>query len=343
MRVAFLVPGPLGTISGGYGYDRRVIAGLRAEGHTVDAIELTGRHPLPDEAAIAAARAAWAALAPDAVPVIDGLGLPAFENVLDPARAVGLIHHPVSLETGLPADERQKLDAIERRMFSTFAQIIVTSEPTRDELTKSFTVPAERVAVVVPGTDPAPRSPGSGGPTCRILSVGTLQPRKGHDVLIRCLAKLYDLDWHLTIAGGGRDTACTDALHALVAALNVGHRVTFAGEVVGDALDVLWQRADLFALATHYEGYGMAIAEALSRGIPAVVTAGGAAGALITPEAGAAIAVGDEVTYAKVLRRLIFDTALRRAAAEAAWRIGQGLPDWHAQAVTFGTLLKASR
>ncbi len=52
----------------------------------------------------------------------------------------------------------------------------------------------------------------------------------------------------------------------------------FAGEVVGDALEALWQRADVFALATHWEGYGMAIAEALKRGVPVAVTDGGAAG-----------------------------------------------------------------
>ena len=51
-----------------------------------------------------------------------------------------------------------------------------------------------------------------------------------------------------------------------------------------------WKRcgseADLFALATHWEGYGMAIAEALKRGVPVAVTDGGAAGNLVTPEAG---------------------------------------------------------
>jgi glycosyltransferase involved in cell wall biosynthesis len=60
----------------------------------------------------------------------------------------------------------------------------------------------------MPGTDDAPRSPGSGGPTCEFLSIGTLVPRKGHDLLLRALARLFDLDWHLTIVGSPRAIRC---------------------------------------------------------------------------------------------------------------------------------------
>ena len=51
MRITFLVPGPISAISGGYSYDRRMIAGLEALGHSVRVVELGGRHPRPDAAA----------------------------------------------------------------------------------------------------------------------------------------------------------------------------------------------------------------------------------------------------------------------------------------------------
>ncbi len=105
----------------------------------------------------------------------------------------------------------------------------------------------------------------------------------------------------------------------------MAQRVTFAGEVVDGALAALWAGADIFALATQYEGYGMAIAEALKRGIPVAVTKGGAA--------------GDLVTYSKALRRMIFDLPLRRSMAEAAWQAGQALPDWDAQSREFAAAL----
>ncbi len=93
--------------------------------------------------------------------------------------------------------------------------------------------------------------------------------------------------------------------------------------------------ADVFALATHFEGYGMVIAEALKRGLPVAVCDGGAAGALVTPEAGMVCPVGDVAQLSKALRRAIFDVPLRRNLAEAAWHLGQDLPDWNRQAAAF--------
>ena len=103
MHVSLMVPAPFETLSGGYAYDRRMVAGLRAAGHTVEVMELPGRHPLANDAARNAACAAWDALAIGTRPVIDGLALPAFvgmDDALTGRATVGLIHHPTALETG---------------------------------------------------------------------------------------------------------------------------------------------------------------------------------------------------------------------------------------------------
>ena len=127
MRIALLLPGPIGTVSGGYGYDRAIVAGLRALGHDVAVHELAGRHPLPDDAARAAAAAAWQRIGDDTVPVIDGLCLPAFAplaEALAARRTAGLIHHPTALEPGHDDAVREELRATERHAVSGTQQTL---------------------------------------------------------------------------------------------------------------------------------------------------------------------------------------------------------------------------
>ena len=121
MHASLIVPAPFDAVSGGYAYDRRIVAGLREAGHTVRVIELAGTHPLADEAARHAARAAWDSIADGSRPIIDGLALPAFVGLDDALAArdtVGLIHHPTALETGFSETERAALLGIEKRLLA---------------------------------------------------------------------------------------------------------------------------------------------------------------------------------------------------------------------------------
>ncbi len=345
MHVSFIAPAPWETLSGGYVYDRAIVAALTASGHSVDVVTLPGLHPLPDETARTAAASCWARLAPDSIVVIDGLCLPAFEPFAEPLstrRVVGLIHHPTALETGRSEAARDALLSIERRMFQALPRVVVTSPDTSRRLVAQFGVVGSRVAVVEPGTPAAPRSAGPSGDDCVILSVATLSPRKGHDVLLRALSRLLDLDWTLVVAGAAPDPAYAESLRALADELGLTERVRFAGEIAPDALAPFWDGAAMFALATWYEGYGMAIAEALRRGLPVAVTSGGAAAALVTPDCAVVCAPGDHAQLSRAMRRVIYDRPLRVSMAECAWRVGAALPDWTAQGEKFAAVLEAA-
>ena len=347
MSIHLLVPDPFDAISGGYIYDRRMVEGLRALGETVEVIELPGRHPAADATAEDAARAALARIPAGGRIVIDGLGLPAFAPVaqdLAARKAVALIHHPTALEHGQQEEVRATLKARERTLFAACARLICTSPLTARRLPEEFGADPARIGVVEPGTEPAPRAAGSGGPGCAILAVGTLVPRKGHDVLLRALARLTDLEWSLTIAGDERrDPAHAHGLRALAEEVGIAARVTFAGEVTGEALEALYHRADLFALATRWEGYGMAAAEAMARGLPLAITAGGAIAEVVAPGSAIISPVDDAMSLSKGMRRPIFDAALRAEMAEASWQGGQRLPRWADRAAAFRAELDKAR
>jgi len=347
MRVAWFVPAPIDTASGGSAYGRRMVQGLRAAGHIVDVVELGGNHPLPDAPAREAARRAWHGLPDGARPVIDDRCLPAFVDLAAEIanRAVGLIHHSMALEHGLAESDRAALRDIERHLLPRLAKAIATSQSGAERLQTEFGVASDRIGAVLPGTDDAPRSLGSGGPGCAILSLGALVPRNGHDVLLRALARLFDLDWSLAIVGSAeRDPAHAHGLEALAEQLGIAQRVGFAGDPgvrQGNAatLDGLWHGADLFALATQWENDGMAVAEALKRGLPVAITTGGAAGFVVPVDAGVICPPGDYEGLSKAMRRLIFDAGLRRFMADTAWQAGRLFSDWATQSQAFAAAL----
>lgn len=346
MDIALLVPGPWTTISGGYLYDRRLVEGLRALGHRVEVLETEGARPLPDALAEASAEAALERVPEGAVVVLDGLGLPAFERCAERlGRAVGLIHHPTALETGLEPTVQAELARREKLLFPRLARLVATSTTTAATLAEQGIAPT-RIGAVLPGTDPAPRARGSAsreaGATVSILSIGSLIPRKGHDVLLRALARLGDLDWRLTVVGPAADRVHAEGLVALAEELGLAARVRFTGALDEAQLAPLWDEADLFALATWYEGYGMAAAEALARGIPVALTKGGAIAEVVPEDAGVLSKPGDLDGYSRALRRVLFDAELRRSLAAGAARAGAALPDWTRQADAFARELHSA-
>ncbi len=334
MRLAFLIPAPFSATSGGYLYDRRMVEAWRAAGHVVRVIELAGRHPLPDAPAEMAARAALGMLEPGELALVDGLGLPACApDQLRACRAVALIHHPTALEPGWTDAERLELERRERDRFAACQRLVATSALTARGL------PGD-AEVVEPGTDPAPRATGSGTAAPVILTVGSLVPRKGHDLLLRALASLVDLEWTLRIAGPEADPVHANGLRALAEGLGIARRVAFLGEVADIGGE--YARADVFALASWHEGYGMAAAEAMARGLPLAVTAGGALAEIVASPAAVIAPAGDWRSLGRGLRRVIFDAGLRAEMADASWQAGQRLPRWPGQAARLADILERS-
>lgn len=130
------------------------------------------------------------------------------------------------------------------------------------------------VAVVANGVDIpnlAPRSVPSGK---TLLFLGRLHPKKGIDLLLEAWGLIANKhpDWSLQISGPGEKDHVT-SLVTKAAALGLD-RCHFTGPVYGEAKAATYRAADLFVLPTHSENFGMAVAEALAHGLPAVVSKG---------------------------------------------------------------------
>ncbi|MFH6785208.1 glycosyltransferase family 4 protein [Methylobacterium sp. MA0201] len=346
MRLVLAVPGDLAAPTGGYAYARALLGHLPAQGVAVTHLALPGAFPDPGADDLARTAAALADVPAESALLVDGLAYGALppEVIRAAGRPVSaLVHHPLGYETGLAPERAAALVAGERAALALADRIVATSRYTARLLAAEFGVAPERIAVAEPGTAPAARVMPRKDPRVRLLAVGTVTPRKGTDVLVEALADLTDLDWSLTVAGSlDRAPGCAAALRDRIASLNLADRVTLAGAVTPDALERLHAGADLAVSASLFEGYGMALAEALARGLPLVATTGGAAAETVPPGAGLAVPPGDAPALAAALRALIADPARRAEAADASWAAGQRLPDWPDTAAAVAAALRSA-
>lgn len=334
--IVLALPGDPETISGGYGYDRKLVAELGLAGHEAHFLRLPGDFPLPAAESIDSALDSLAAAPAEALLMIDGLALGALpaERLAALGRPiVGLVHHPLSRETGLDPTIAARLAASERAALAVATAVVVTSPATACVLAADFAVPAERITVALPGTDPRPRAMGSGamrpGAAPSILAVGTVIPRKGHDRLVAALGGLADRPWRLTIVGAlDRDPAAAAALYAAIERAGIGARVDLAGAVLPARLAELYAAADVFALLSAFEGYGMAFAEALAHGLPIIACRAGAVPEVVPPEAGFLVPVDDTDAFVEALATLLDKDEIRVRMSETAWRAAQDLPGW---------------
>jgi len=326
LRLALAYPGDLESRTGGFLYDRRLALELETRGWKVERLSLPAGFPFPTARDLVVAAEVLAALPAGATLLVDGLALGAMPELAARLAArhdlVALVHHPLCLETGLDESRAAALAASERAALGYVRATLVTSARTAASLVELFEMRAETITVAVPGTDPAPVAQGSGG-RCRMICVATITPRKGHLVLVEALAGLAELDWEVWLVGSlDRGPATADALR--------------------EAMAALYREADLCVSASFYEGYGMALAEALACGLPIVAAAGGAVADTVPEDAALLVPIQDAGALRDALRRCLTEPALMASLRRGALRARGELPDWTATALTVERVLLQS-
>lgn len=345
--VTFAVPGSLDQATGGYKYDRHIIAGLRQRGCEVDVINLGDGFPRPRPETIAAALPCLRRVPAGRPIVMDGLALGVLPQAAAALREshplIALVHHPLALESGLAANDAQALRESERAALAATRRVIVTSPATRRILATDYGIPEEAITVALPGAERAVAWPARrpGGGAVNLLAVGAVVPRKGHDVLIEAVDRLAGLNWQLVIAGDcKRDWATAKALAATIARKRLGRRVCLAGTVSERELGALYRDAHVFVLASRFEGYGMAYAEAIAHGLPIVGTRTGAIPDTVPAGAGILVPPDDPAALGTALRSMISYGWLREHCAGVAR--ATPMPTWDAAAQAFLDVLRTA-
>ena len=342
-EASFAVPGDLATPTGGYAYDRRIIAELSALAWRIEVVDLGDGFPYPTADTRAAACARLAALPRHPV-VIDGLAFGALPEAAAALRAshrlVALVHHPLALESGLSAADAASLRASERSALVCARHVIATSATVARLLVADYGVASGRLSVVEPGTDRVSAPPRNREGVVKLLAVGSVIPRKGYDVLVAALARLRHLPWRLVIAGDcGRSPQTSRGLRAEIARLGLTDRISLLGAVASEQMSPLYASADLFVLPSRFEGYGMAYAEAIAHGVPVIGTTAGAIPQTVSADAGVLVAPDDVEALAAELQRRIASPDQRERLAAGARAVT--FPSWSEQAARFARVLES--
>jgi glycosyltransferase involved in cell wall biosynthesis len=336
--VHFVMPGGVddpAAPSGGNAYDRRVSLDLPGFGWQVHKHAVAGEWPRPGVAARAELARTLAELPDGTVVLLDGIvacGVP--EIVVPETERLNLavlVHLPLGDERGLEPAVAAELDAKERAVLRAVPAVIATSDWAVRRLVAHHGLAPERVHVAAPGADIAPLASGTDG-VSRLLCVAAVTPRKGQHRLVQALAAAADLPWSCVCVGGlAQDPEYVAHLRTLIRENGLQDRIHLAGPQAGAQLDASYNAADLMVLTSYAETYGMAVTEALARGIPVLATDvgglpeavgrapdGGMPGILVPPEDPAALAAELRGWFreADVRRRLKAAARGRRAALD---------------------------
>ncbi|HLJ68820.1 MAG TPA: glycosyltransferase family 4 protein [Chloroflexota bacterium] len=246
------------------------------------------------------------------------------------ARVVMIVYHLSYLLWKHPF-RRELHRVVEAREARRADRLLVSSRHTWKEL-RALGVEDHRVRLISLGVRAPERAPVSPayatGKTTRLLSVGTVEPRKGLHFLVQALALLRDEPWELEIAGGA-DGRYLGRLTQLIGRLALADRIQLLGRVTDEHLEELMARADIFVHPSLQEGFGLAVGEAMAHGLPVIASSGGALGEMVEDgRTGLLVRSASPDDLAVAIRRLIHDPELRRSLGEAAAQTVSGRYSW---------------
>jgi glycosyltransferase involved in cell wall biosynthesis len=344
MHIGWLIYGHLELQSGGFLYDRQIVAYLRAQGDTVSVISLPWRsyaRSLLDNFSLSLLkqlkRGDWDVIVQDELVHPSLIWINRYLHRAGSPPLVTLVH---LLRTGSqpwPAWQNCLYGWVERRYLESVDGAIYVSENNR-HLSKDL-VPATPPGIVAyPAGDHlrphidleqiAVRA-SSPGPL-KVLFVGNLIPRKGLHTLVEALASLQPATWELTVIGDPAiDLAYGIRIRNQVERNGLDTKVHFLGALPNTAVGPVMAESDILAMPSYSEGYAIVYLEALAHGLPVIATIASGAPELIQQgENGFLVQPGDAGNLAAHLRSLCDDRAIVQHMSLAARQTYDEHPTW---------------
>jgi glycosyltransferase involved in cell wall biosynthesis len=342
MKIGFVIYGTLRTVSGGYLYDRMVIAALKTAGHQIELVRLRPRPGLLSLVDNFEVRfdADFDLL------LQDELCHPSLLAANSRVRAypvVSIVHHLRASEAPYVLSPIHNL--VERRYLQGVDAFVFNSTVTRDTVLPLLATRRPSL-VAAPGgdrlgaTDRAhvlARS-GSAGPL-RLLFLGNLIPAKGLHILMKALTMLPPEMYTLDVVGS---TALNPAHASRMKrrAAKSALPIRFHGALEDDALRERLEESHLLVSPSEYEGFGIAILEAMAHGLPVVAAPSGAIPGLVAHEMnGLLIARSDARALAAAIRSFAEDRRKLAAYGLRALQTFRASPNWERSMATIAPFL----
>ncbi|ROS78809.1 D-inositol-3-phosphate glycosyltransferase [Cellulomonas sp. PhB143] len=244
-----------------------------------------------------------------------------------------------------PGDEAEPQGRVigEEQVAAEADALVASTGAEAQDLIEQYHADPARVHVVTPGVDletftPSPPGPGGTpadraalraelglGPRPLVLFAGRVQPLKGPDVLVRALGVMRAAGEPLptlVVLGGssGRSSAVRE-LEALAHTEGVAEHVQVRPPVAREELARWFRAADVVAVPSHNESFGLVAAEAQACGTPVVAAAVGGLRTVVTDGvSGVLVADHAPVTWAAELGALLDDDGRRAALGAGAQR-----------------------
>lgn len=320
MHIGLIIYGSLDSISGGYLYDRKLVAHLRAQGDKVEVISLPwsnyGRHLGHN-----LSRTLYQRLrdAPFDLLLQDELNHPSLFCLNQRLRRevtyplISIVHHLRSSE-GRPAWQNWFYRWVEQRYLASVDGFIFNSHTTR-QVVWGLVGSSSPSVVGYPAGDrlqPAVsremiRARAAQDGPLRLLFVGNVMARKGLHVLLSALALLSRADWQLDVVGNlNVEPSYSKMIQDVIKSEKLSQQLILHGSLSDSALRERFADSHLLVVPSSYEGFGIVYLEGMGFGLPAIASTAGAAHEIITDgENGFLLSHDKPVALARHLHTLI--------------------------------------